>query len=70
MKPIEYLQALRVGKARELLEFSQTSFSEIAWKVGYEDQGAFRKVFYRLIGLQPSEYRRRFSVRVITDVTS
>ncbi|MFG6096490.1 GlxA family transcriptional regulator [Leptothoe sp. ISB3NOV94-8A] len=70
MKPIEYLQALRVGKAREMLEFSQTSFSEIAWKVGYEDQGAFRKVFYRLIGLQPSEYRRRFSVRVITDVTS
>ncbi|MBT9315843.1 GlxA family transcriptional regulator [Leptothoe spongobia] len=65
MKPIEYLQALRVGKAREMLEFSQTSFSEIAWKVGYEDQGAFRKVFVRLVGLQPGEYRRRFSVRAM-----
>ena len=62
MRPIEYLQALRVGKAREMLEFSQKSFGEIAHKVGYEDQGAFRKVFLRLVGLQPSEYRRRFSV--------
>ena len=62
MKPIEYLQALRVGKAREMLEFSQLSFSEIVSKVGYEDASAFRKIFYRLIGLQPSEYRRRFSV--------
>lgn len=62
MKPIEYLQALRVGKAREMLEFSQTPFGKIAWNVGYEDQGAFRKVFVRLVGLQPREYRRRFSV--------
>jgi transcriptional regulator GlxA family with amidase domain len=67
MKPIEYLQALRVGEAREMLEFSQTSFSEIAWKVGYADQGAFRKIFYRLIGLQPGEYRRRFSVQKTAD---
>lgn len=62
MKPIEYLQTLRVSKAREMLEFSQTPFSEIAWNVGYEDQGAFRKVFVRLMGLSPGEYRRRFSV--------
>ena len=64
MKPIEYLQALRVGKAREMLEFSQLSFGEIVSKVGYEDTSAFRKIFYRLIGLQPGEYRRRFSVLV------
>ena len=62
MKPIAYLQALRVGKAKELLESSQLSFNEITWTVGYEDQGAFRRVFQRLIGLTPSEYRRRFAV--------
>ena len=62
MRPIVYLQTLRVGKAREMLEFSQLSFGEIAAKVGYEDPGAFRKVFQRSIGLQPSEYRRRFAV--------
>ncbi len=63
INPTAYLQALRVGKAREMLEFSQRSFREIAWEVGYEDQSGFRKVFQRMMGLTPSEYRRRFAVR-------
>ena len=57
----EYLQHLRVHKARSLLEFSAMSQQEIAWAVGYEDPGAFRKIFQRLIGLSPGEYRRRFT---------
>lgn len=59
--PIAYVQHLRVGKARELLEASDRSIDEIAWQVGYEDTGAFRKVFQRVMGLTPGEYRRRFS---------
>lgn len=63
LRPTEYLQLLRVGKARELLEQSDLAVEEIAWRVGYEDTGAFRKVFQRVMGLTPGEYRRRFSVR-------
>ncbi|MEM7224095.1 MAG: GlxA family transcriptional regulator [Pseudomonadota bacterium] len=62
MKPTAYLQMLRVGKARELLEFSAIPFQQIAWQVGYEDPGAFRKVFQRIMGLSPGDYRRRFHV--------
>lgn len=62
LKPTEYVQSLRVGKAREQLEFSKDSVNEIAWKVGYEDPGAFRKIFQRIIGLSPGDYRRRFAV--------
>lgn len=62
LKPTEYVQSLRVGKAREALEFSKDSVNEIAWKVGYEDPGAFRKIFHRMIGLSPGDYRRRFAV--------
>lgn len=62
LRPTEYLQLLRVGKARELLEQSDLAVEEIAWRVGYEDTGAFRKVFQRVMGLTPGEYRRRFSV--------
>jgi transcriptional regulator GlxA family with amidase domain len=61
LTPIVYVQHLRVGKARELLEASDHSIDEIAWQVGYEDTGAFRKVFQRVMGLTPGEYRRRFS---------
>ena len=61
LKPTEYVQSLRVGKAREALEFSTDTVNEIAWKVGYEDPGAFRKVFRKMIGVTPRDYRRRFN---------
>ena len=61
MRPIEYVQNLRVGKARELLEFTKRSVDQIAWAVGYEDATAFRRVFQRILGLSPGEYRHRFS---------
>lgn len=61
MKTTEYCQRLRVGKARELLQFGNAPIEQIAWDVGYSDVGAFRKVFVRIVGLAPSDYRRRFT---------
>ncbi len=61
LKPTAYCQQLRVGKAREMLEFSNQSIEQIAWAVGYEDTGAFRKIFQKITGLAPGEYRSRFS---------
>jgi transcriptional regulator GlxA family with amidase domain len=60
IKPTEYQQRLRMSRARELLEFSRTSVDEIAASVGYQDVGAFRRVFSKIVGLTPSDYRRRF----------
>lgn len=62
LRPAQYLQHLRVGKARDLLERLDLSIAEVAWKVGYGDPGAFRKIFQRILGLSPGEYRRRFAV--------
>lgn len=61
MKPSEYQQRLRMTRAREMLEFSRSSVEEIAANVGYEDARAFRRVFHNIVGLTPSDYRRRFS---------
>lgn len=60
MTPTAYLQQLRIGKARELLQFTRQPVEQVAWKVGYGDTAAFRRIFQRLVGLSPSEYRRRF----------
>jgi len=60
--PTEYLQLLRVERARDRLERASLSFDEIARGVGYEDPGAFRRVFQRVMGLTPGEYRRRFGL--------
>lgn len=62
LKPTEYCQHLRVGKAREMLEFSNGTIDHIAWTVGYQDPGAFRAIFKKITGLAPSDYRARFGV--------
>ncbi|EJM21779.1 transcriptional regulator containing an amidase domain and an AraC-type DNA-binding HTH domain [Pseudomonas sp. GM18] len=59
---IDYCQRLRVGRAREMLQFSNLNVESIAWDVGYSDTGAFRKIFIRITGLTPGEYRQRFNV--------
>jgi len=59
--PSEYLQQLRISKAKEQLELSHRSVDTIAHQVGYMDTSAFRKMFQKIVGLSPVEYRRRFS---------
>lgn len=60
LKPSEYLQQLRVSKACDALESSQSTVEKIASEVGYEDVSAFRKVFIKITGLTPREFRARF----------
>jgi AraC-like DNA-binding protein len=43
-----------------MLEFPRSSVDKIAASIGYEDVGAFRRVFRKIIGLTPTDYRRRF----------
>lgn len=62
LKPTEYCQHLRVGKAREMLEFTNGTIDHIAWTVGYQDPSAFRATFKKITGLAPSDYRARFGV--------
>jgi len=70
LKPIEYVQQLRIGKARELLQFTKRPVDQVAWSVGYEDPAAFRRLFRRLIGLTPGEYRRRFATGADLEVAA
>lgn len=57
----EYVQRLRINKARDLLQFTRDPVDAIAWKVHYSDPSSFRKIFTRIIGLTPAEYRQRFA---------
>lgn len=60
MTPTGYTQQLRIGKARELLQFTKRPVDQVARAVGYSDAASFRRLFQRLVGLTPGEYRRRF----------
>lgn len=62
LTPVEYLQQVRIAKAREALERSLTPVDRIAWDVGYSDPAAFRKVFQKLTGVPPAAYRQQFGI--------
>lgn len=61
MTTTDYTQRLKMGRARKMLQTTATPIDTVAWDVGYNDSGAFRKVFTRIVGLTPSDYRRRFN---------
>jgi len=57
---INYLQNLRVEAAKRLMESGQQPVDDISVEIGYEDASFFRRLFKRLTGLTPSQYRRMF----------
>ncbi len=60
-QPIDYVQALRVEEAKQILETEPTAIDEIAETVGYDDPASFRRLFKRKAGLTPAAYRRKFA---------
>lgn len=61
--PIDYVQALRIEEAKQMLETEDAGIDEIAVSVGYADPASFRRLFKRLSGLTPVQYRRKFGTR-------
>jgi len=61
MTPIEYCRAVRIARARELLEGGDTSQKQIAQSLGYKDVASFARVFRKAVGSAPGAYRKRFS---------
>lgn len=59
--PIEYIQRVRVEAVKKALETTQHSIEEIVRKVGYEDMTTFRKLFKRITGISPTEYRKKYT---------
>tara|TARA_R110000772_G_scaffold195602_1_gene306286 strand:- start:725 stop:1747 length:1023 start_codon:yes stop_codon:yes gene_type:complete len=58
LTPLQYLQEIRLEKAKELLKTSNLSIAEVAYNVGYPDSAYFSALFKRIVSLPPGEYRR------------
>ena len=57
----EYVTMVRIRKSRELLSNPRLSLAEIADLVGYNDQSYFTKVFVKINGVSPGQYRKNQS---------
>ena len=53
----EYLNTVRINKAKDLLRTSEYMVYEISEMVGYHDYSYFAKVFKKICGCSPSEYK-------------
>jgi AraC-like DNA-binding protein len=56
--PVEYFNRLKVQSACHLLLVSDRSIKEICFSLGYEDPLYFSRLFSKVMGKSPREYRR------------
>lgn len=61
--PVEYVQALRIEEAKQMLETENMAIEDVSVSVGYEDPTFFRRLFKRRTGVTPAQYRQRNRIR-------
>jgi len=57
----EYLTEYRIAKAKELLKNTNLNVKEIAYSLNFTDYRYFSKLFKKMEGLKPTEYRKMYS---------
>ena len=56
---IEYINNCRIGRACTMLNNTDVQIKDVALSVGFSDQLYFSKVFRKLKGITPTEYRKK-----------
>jgi len=60
LAPNELIQSKRLKRAKQLLEDTAFTISEVGYKVGFNDPKYFSKCFYRTFGVLPSQFQDAF----------
>ena len=60
--PGRWILKRRVERAANILDNSDQSVSEIAFETGFEDLSHFSRVFKKIIGKNPTEYKKSLSI--------
>lgn len=58
---IEYINNCRIGRACTMLNNTDVQIKDVALSVGFSDQLYFSKVFRKLKGITPTEYRKKYA---------
>ena len=59
MSPIQYLQFLRIQKAKTLLKEDRLNITDVAFNCGFSSSQYFNRIFKRYTDLSPQEYRKK-----------
>ena len=58
--PMQYLQKIRIERARNLLETTSMPISSVMRESGFSDASHFSRAFYSAVGYSPRVYRETF----------
>ena len=61
VSPLGYVQEKRIDAAKQRIMADNGSMLQIALDLGFSSQSHFIKVFRQLVGMTPSEYRKRMN---------
>lgn len=59
---LDRVQCLRIEEAKHQFETQTISIDDVSALVGYEDPAFFRRLFKRLTGMTPSNYKKMFNL--------
>lgn len=55
---VEYVNNLRISKAKEFMNNTDRTIKEICYQVGYQDPNYFSRIFKKYVGITPTEYMK------------
>ena len=59
ISPINYIQSVKIGKAKKMLNSDYSSITDIAYSLGYNNVYEFSRDFKKYTGISPSKYVKR-----------
>ena len=57
LSPIDFIRAIRIKRAMQLIDTGEFTFSQVAYMTGFDDPKYFGKCFKKQLGITPSEYK-------------
>ena len=61
--PLRYFNRMKIEHAEGLLRTTDLKINQICYKVGIEDALYFSRLFSKIVGMSPTEYRLRAALR-------
>ena len=62
--PMNYIQAVRINRSLNLIEYTDMSISKIAEEIGFLNQNSFIKAFKSLYSITPNDYRKKIRIDI------
>lgn len=66
ISPIRYFTRLKMQKACQMMEYSTLMINEISQNLGFSDPAYFSRTFFKVVGVSPSDYRKRENIHCNT----